>query len=312
MSFLRNDGDILIDAVLTDEGRLRLSKGDGSFRVAKFALGDDEIDYGLINMALPSATRDLVLLGSPILEAFTDNAVALRSKLLTIPRTDLLYLPVIALNTVSNPMCTYGSYSLAAPGTFVVCVDQDTENEYFQVGTPLSAVPGVLKGVTGVGTGNNFVRVDQGLDTTEISPLLALDGTLVETQYEISMDSRLGSIVSYLDGSPASVSYVDDDMIAYYILTLSDTKYVSINGNNTTDASEIIDGPRGTTLKLGVKSSIDLAGSDYLFTYIGGTVSMTGRALGAQNVLYIDSYIRVVGLTTGYTLDIPVRFVKLP
>ena len=47
MAFLDNSGDIILDAVLTDTGRARLSRADGSFRIAKFALGDDEIDYGL-------------------------------------------------------------------------------------------------------------------------------------------------------------------------------------------------------------------------------------------------------------------------
>ena len=309
MSYLRNDGDILLDAVLTDEGRLRLSKGDGSFRVAKFALGDDEIDYGLIDMSLPTATRDLTLLTTPILEAFTNNAVALRSKLLSISRNDLLYLPVLALNTITDPMCILVGYGLTAPGTFVVCVDQDTENEFVAIGTPVSPVDGVLKGMTG--TSGKLIRVDQGLDTTEISPVLSLDGTLVETQYEITVDARFGSIVSALDGSPASVSYVDDDYMATYILTLSDAKFVTMNTNSTTDSSEIIDGPRGTILKFRVKSSVDLAGSDYLFTNVGGLVNMTGSSGAPTSTKYIDSYIRVVGLTTGYTLDIPVRFVKI-
>ena len=47
MAFLDNSGDIILDAVLTDTGRMRLARGDGSFRIAKFALGDDEINYGL-------------------------------------------------------------------------------------------------------------------------------------------------------------------------------------------------------------------------------------------------------------------------
>ena len=47
MAFLDNSGDIILDAVLTDTGRARLAKGDGSFRIAKFALGDDEVDYSL-------------------------------------------------------------------------------------------------------------------------------------------------------------------------------------------------------------------------------------------------------------------------
>ena len=49
MAFLDNSGDIILGAVLTDTGRMRLARGDGSFRIAKFALGDDEIDYGLFD-----------------------------------------------------------------------------------------------------------------------------------------------------------------------------------------------------------------------------------------------------------------------
>ena len=48
MAFLDNSGDIILDAVLTDTGRMRLAKGDGSFRIAKFAPFDDEIDYSTL------------------------------------------------------------------------------------------------------------------------------------------------------------------------------------------------------------------------------------------------------------------------
>jgi hypothetical protein len=57
MAFLDNSGDIILDAVLTDHGRKVLSKGDGSFRITKFALGDEEINYILRfrNLANPGA-----------------------------------------------------------------------------------------------------------------------------------------------------------------------------------------------------------------------------------------------------------------
>ena len=45
MAFLDNSGDIILDAVLTDTGRFRMARGD--FRISKFALSDDEIDYSL-------------------------------------------------------------------------------------------------------------------------------------------------------------------------------------------------------------------------------------------------------------------------
>ena len=47
MAFLDNSGDIILDAVLTDYGRELLARGDGSFNITQFALGDAEIDYSL-------------------------------------------------------------------------------------------------------------------------------------------------------------------------------------------------------------------------------------------------------------------------
>ena len=46
MSFQDNSGDIILDAVLTNLGRRLLARGDGSFKVTRFALGDDEINHG--------------------------------------------------------------------------------------------------------------------------------------------------------------------------------------------------------------------------------------------------------------------------
>ena len=102
MAFLDNSGDIILDAVLTDTGRMRMAKGDGSFRIVKFALGDDEINYGLYNTdhASGSAYYDLEILQTPILESFTDNAASMKSRLISIPRNNLLYLPMLKLNEV--------------------------------------------------------------------------------------------------------------------------------------------------------------------------------------------------------------------
>ena len=90
MAFLDNSGDIILDAVLTETGRKRMS--NGNFRITKFALGDDEINYGLYNKnhASGSAYYDLEILRTPILEAFTNNTSMMKSRLLSISRTNLL------------------------------------------------------------------------------------------------------------------------------------------------------------------------------------------------------------------------------
>ena len=73
MSFLDNSGDIILDAVLTDTGRRQLARGDGSFRIVKFAFGDDEVNYELYATGAAGANRDLDILQSPVFEAFTNN-----------------------------------------------------------------------------------------------------------------------------------------------------------------------------------------------------------------------------------------------
>ena len=167
MGFLDNSGDIILDAVLTDHGRKVLSKGDGSFQIVKFALGDEEVDYGNYDSTNTngSAYYDLEILQTPILEAFTDNAISMKSKLVTYENLDLLYLPVLKLNqqAKSNKMHTSGS--------FIVAVDGTTENDNGSTSTQNgigfdgddNIVDGVIFGQT-LGAGSS-IRIDQGLDT---------------------------------------------------------------------------------------------------------------------------------------------------
>ena len=97
MAFLDNSGDIILDAVLTDTGRKLLARGDGSFRVTKFALGDDEINYELFNAThvSGSAYYDLEILQTPVLESFTNNTSNMKTKLISLSDHNILYLPVL-------------------------------------------------------------------------------------------------------------------------------------------------------------------------------------------------------------------------
>lgn len=307
MSFIDNSGDIILDTVLTDEGRARMARGDGSFKITKFTLIDDEIDYGLYNKNHPSGSAyyDLNILSTPILEAFTNNTSFGHSRLLTVPRDDLLYLPILKLNESFD-----GSTSRHTSGMFLVAVDEDTED------SAVGQAAGVIHGVETAGS--YYIRVDQGLDTTEVSPKQPLDPDLVETHYIIQMDNRFGHIVSVNDQLndvvTAKVSYVDDDSIATYALSLN-TDGVGggefVLKNTIKDVSsdkQAISGPRGTFLKFRIAASVELNTSDYLFNTLGSTATIETVA----NTKYIDSYVRVIGATTGYRVDIPVRFVKIP
>lgn len=259
MAFLDNSGDIILDAVLTDTGRLRLAQGDGSFKISKFALGDDEINYALYDKdhLSGSAYYDLEVLQTPILEAFTNNTSNLKTKLISLSRTNMLFMPVTKLNkNVSTVAAAAARHQNGFSQTFYrrgsnpgggapnaetyvndvdyqpqfyVAVDQETMIgiRNFREGastTNLSdgvSVYGLLQGYNPTDGLNydDIIRVDQGLDTNEVAASGQLDSDLRETAYILEMDYRLGRIKGDMDHTPQAVNFIDDDNIATYYLT---------------------------------------------------------------------------------------------
>jgi hypothetical protein len=326
MGFLDNSGDIILDAVLTDTGRMRLAKGDGSFKIDKFALGDDEIDYSLYDKdnTNGSAYYDLTILQTPVLESFTNNMSSMKSRLLTVNDNDLLYLPVIRLFTQSG----LGS-AQNANGFFVVPVDKSTVETGF--GTNLGA--GILNGYR-PSDDPARIELNQGLNTNELPKEDPLSDQLVENQYILQIDNRLGQIfpspdnvsavstanaASNIQLSPATYAYLDDDGIANYYFVGGDQGRGFVNNLRSTEASSIL-GPRGTKVSFRVGASLELRNSQYLFDQLGtvGSATITNSAESGQDLdpssnayKYIDSIVRISGVNTGYSVDIPVRFVKL-
>jgi len=253
MAFLDNSGDIILDAVLTDTGRLRLAQGDGSFKISKFALGDDEINYGLYdkNNANGSAYYDLQVLQTPILEAFSNNSSNLKTKLVSLPRTNLLYMPILKLNENSvtegsaaqniRPTKTFSrdgqnaSHTITYNGAlktdpkFYVAVDEPTFTELtrFKQGTSFAEdvqdkVTGVIQGFqTANASLGGIIRVDHGLDTNEISTGVGIDADLVENAFIVEMDYRLGRLKEPNSNNVAGVNFIDDDNIATYYVNSS-------------------------------------------------------------------------------------------
>jgi hypothetical protein len=306
MAFLDNSGDIILDAVLTDAGRQRLARGDGSFKITKFALGDDEINYELYDKvdSRGSAFYDLEILQSPVFEAFTNNTATMKSKLVTIARNDILYLPVLLLNTKSST----GAFSLSTvhnlEGTIPLSSDAATADT-------------LRAAATGPGSGtfypaqsgiNAAVVVDQGLNTDAIPPSNTISGDLYEDSYSIQLDNRL---LTLKDASPAGAkvdtSFIDDDNIALYNVSSPSGMIEDISKDIGDEDSEI-QGPRGSRLKLGFKSSTDVMTSTYLFTRLGGEITL---GTTPQTYYYIDTNVRITGLTTGYRIDLPLRILKI-
>jgi len=295
MAFLDNSGDIILDAVLTDTGRMRLAKGDGSFKITKFALGDDEINYGLYNKdhASGSAYYDIEIVQSPVLEAFTNNTSMLKSKLMTISRTNLLYLPEI----VNNTSVGLSSYS-TTNNILTVLVDSATVGDDIIATSTNDWINGYIIDKT-----TRPIVMDQGIKSDALGngDDVVLDADLRETQYTIEIDNRFGKLWSGDGTTAATPSFVDDDNVAVYYLSSRNDRFFS---KLTSD--EAIAGPRGSRLKFLVGPSTNLNSSTYLFTQLGTTNASTY----GSSVYQIDTTVRITGVTTGYRVDLPIRFVK--
>jgi hypothetical protein len=104
MGYLNKDV-VTVDAILTKRGRELLSQGKSSFAITKFAVSDDEIDYGLYDLAHPLGTEfyGSAIENMPVVEASTNDALSLKYKLVTLERAFVSQINVIPTLVPGTP-----------------------------------------------------------------------------------------------------------------------------------------------------------------------------------------------------------------
>jgi hypothetical protein len=212
---------------------------------------------------------------------------------MTVSRTNLLYLPQIVNNT------TVGLASNSTNNILTVLVDQATVED-----STIAATGDYVNGYR-IGDTKNPIVMDQGIVSNAIGDgsSVVLDADLTETQFMLEIDNRFGNIWDAKGSSQATPSFVDDDNVAtYYLSTSTNKTYFGKSG--TSMSGEVITGPRGARLQFLVTPSVDLNSSTYLFTQLGTTATL------GSSVYQIDTTVRITGVTTGYRVDLPIRFVK--
>lgn len=337
MAFLDNSGDIILDAVLTDLGRKRLAAGN--FNIAKFALGDEEVNYALWNTSdsRGSSFYDLEIMQTPLLEAFTSDQSMMKSRLLTLMDDTLLYMPTLKLNDKQDvkhkPYPGYeGFYLMADSKTFDL-----NDGTARVLRTP---EVGVLHGIPGRFGQTTHISIDQGIDSGDSSLTLAdhMPGELIERSYIVKVDHRLLTLEALLPGANAEntmrleESFIDDDGIATYYIVSSDSnspilgpreESLRLRGEidqvreqsdlSTIDDHEMFDGPLGTVLRIVPRASSLVSRGESLFNEFGSvsgtSLSFRGGTINA-GYKFIDTAISVAGATTGYSIDIPIRIIK--
>jgi hypothetical protein len=332
MAFLDNSGDIILDAVLTDLGRKRLAAGN--FRISKFALGDEEVNYNLFNAtdARGSAFYDLEIMQTPVLEAFTSDQSLMKTRLLSFARNDLLYMPVLKIN--NKPLNSTNVPSDAISGFHVI-----SDSETFSSGSGNGAfADGFIYGMMNQGdTTTTHICIDQGIDSGDdgLNVTQQLDPSLLETAFIVKVDHRLLRLQAFSSESnftDLTNQFIDDDAIAtYYIIQGQNgspilgprepslRKRNDINpGNDSNERTgieerEMFAGPLGNVLRIVPRVSNSVQQSTSLFTELGSTgTNLTVRtgAPALASYKYIDTVMNVTGVTTGYSIDVPIRIIK--
>lgn len=337
MAFLDNSGDIILDAVLTDLGRKRLS--EGNFRITQFALGDDEIDYSLYNKDHPSGSAyyDLEILQTPVFEAFTRTNANINYGLMSYNgNTKLLYLPIILLNEKatgqSNITSTSGVSYLAANTTTEDLVAAAVGNAYgqagisdrkfiFETGLQTAGDPDrTIANRTSYIVNNGLLDRDFTLscDNRFINKVIPINANSSEFKYDnattgggirITLDDGTGdSTANSVAGNTGLDNYVS------YNIGAIDNLVDKVTGNDGNDLNKSqFTGPRArvTAFTLDIHDTMkqDPGGTSPTKYSLYGKTAQTLFG-GPETYDYIDTIVYIRGNTTGVTAQLPVRIIR--
>ena len=339
MGFLDNSGDIILDAVLTDVGRKRMAEGE--FKIVKFALGDDEIDYSLYNANHPSGSAyyDLEILQSPVMEAATKQASSIKYGLLSITRTDLVYMPVLELNQKSgiDSVLKHNNIILLAANK----ATYNTLAKDAAIGASKVLEPNTL-------TPASKVIVESGINSADRQPTrenrdnMVVSTNLLDLQFSVKFDNRfVSSLISVQSRQDQSFANNTDgsrnitltafarkkavsatQFMDNYVTAIADgledlvLQYTTESSGDATGTNlSQLPGPRGgmTAMSFAPSTEINAQGtaSPSYYTLYGRTgVAAATLGFTSGTYDYIDTTIYVQGLTTGASIQLPVRIVR--
>jgi len=333
MAFLDNSGDIILDAVLTDVGRQRLSQGN--FTIGKFALGDDEIQYNLYDKDHPSGSAyyDLQILQTPCETAHT-KASNIQFGLISLSNQNILYIPDLALNQKTQQ-------SILKLNKIVhVAVNEETQGKL--TAAAASAVDPKYILLANNRAPARGIVVESGINTAEIKGTAANRATylqavnMMDSTYVVGVDTRFfngvlgtGASATFTNNaqgnftisfgplseptrartSPTLLNYADTNVRA----TPNTIYYYANSQAADTDRSELA-GPRGTAMTMNVsipdtlQSTSTQSRAEEWSKY--GKLAQTAISGKAQKYDIIDSMVMIRGNSTGRSIQVPVRLLR--
>jgi hypothetical protein len=332
MAFLDNSGDIILDAVLTDVGRQRLSQGN--FAIGKFALGDDEIQYNLYDKNHPSGSAyyDLQILQTPCETAHT-KASNIQYGLISLTSQNVLYIPDLALNQLTNKSI------LKLNKIIHLAVNTTTEKKLTSAAA--SAVDPSYVLLANTRAPARSIIVESGLNTTDIKGTAANRSTylqavnMMDSRYIVSIDTRFfngvlgtGGTANFTNnaqgkfninfGALATVSATrpSEVMLNYVDSSVNgapNTIYYYANAESEDTDKSAIAGPRGTVMSMNlsvpdVMQSTGTTRAEEWSKY--GKLAQTAIDGKSQKYDIIDTMVMIRGASTGRSIQVPVRLLR--
>ena len=293
-----------------------------------------------------SAFYDLKILQTPIFEPSTYALAGLNSRLITLTDNNLLYLPVMKLNQSTNTQLSpvtvidadTSAFDLIANDNFASFISSNTSDSLFdgRINIPSNTTSLLASTTTSTAFRSSqltkrFIKVSQGFDNLLTNISLKNNGTfgnpdLEETQFLIYVnrlflqvvDKNLesGNIRPLFSTNTFNRSQAAD---VYRVDAFNNPTFFGdieqYNDGNTTKLATSLNAlgieQVGKELQFSVKiSSILASNPSYYFNTFGslfaGTVSGKS-AITSDNVYVMSTTRRVVGVTYGYSIVIPIK-----
>lgn len=226
MGFLDHaTNNVILDAVLTDAGR-RLLASQGRFVITKFSVGDDEVDYGIIEQYGRTVGKEKIEKNTPIFEALTNPSVAIKSNLVSVSTVSnvITYLPTLSISPTGTV-----SLNFASKASQIISVDLNIEDGF-------SCPPELIDDDFIVTVDNRFLRSSTASVTTPTSISSMNVASYTFPADSTSTNNPLSRLTFTL--TPQSVPSATQQ--AYKIPgTTYVTTYVSITGRNSGKRTDI-------------------------------------------------------------------------
>ena len=333
MAFQDNCGTIILDAVLTDVGRKRLTQGN--FKVTKFLLGDDEIDYSLIDMDSEDFSN---VVAQPLYEAYGAEKANITYGLVSYPSDDIIYIPDIQVNTkLINGIKPYSSRANLAD-SYIVAANSETAKKIKSITSDprcylennnISNLKLYIESGINLQSGLSIPR-----DKTARERYIINTG-LMDGYYAVSCDSRFVETIltskpsAYFNNDGNGKLYYNSqplkrrtktslaspvEMYETYIVPAVGNHIYNIDSTGKDTQHSMFDGPRSTIFAMNVKlidkmtSPSGSATVDIRYKKFG-KVDQTPFG-GSNKFDVIDTVIYIEGLSTSSRLQIPIKIMR--